>query len=146
MRKRYLFIGVLLFVFGITGIAGATLMHHRTFSPQDADFKSWRDGDLMKKVLSWKEDRTNTYGRKLEREWLKRDKTDIFKKIGALSGDFKKLRGSDKLKIKIVHWFYKSKRCEPNPVPESATLLLLGFGMVAIAGLGRKNFKNKRKK
>ena len=38
-----------------------------------------------------------------------------------------------------------SARLETSPVPEPATMLLLGSGLIAFAGIGRKRFFNKKK-
>jgi hypothetical protein len=38
-----------------------------------------------------------------------------------------------------------SAKLETSPVPEPATMLLLGSGLVAFAGIGRKKFFNKKK-
>jgi hypothetical protein len=38
-----------------------------------------------------------------------------------------------------------AKGCETNPVPEPATMLLLGSGLVVIAGVGRKKILKKRR-
>ena len=43
MLKKVLFICVLLFVFGISGLAGATKFCHPPLCPQDSEFNIWTD-------------------------------------------------------------------------------------------------------
>lgn len=129
-------------------LRGATRMNYSSISPKNSDIKSWHDGTFMKKIVSWKADHTNPYLRKLEqKEWIKGGKLDILKKLGVLKGDFKRFQRGDKFRFMRSRWFSKrNKGCNTNPVPEPATMLLLGAGLIAITGFGRKKLTNKAKK
>jgi hypothetical protein len=52
--------------------------------------------------------------------------------------------GDDELFLKKT--FLIARGCDTNPVPEPATLLLLGSGLVAFAGIGRRKIFKKKKK
>jgi hypothetical protein len=195
MLKKLLFLCVFVFIFAFTGVAGATLLCHRSVCPDNSNFKIWHGVDYIYDSVSkddparfefditptynptydtihsawmkfyfkgtanewflgkyvfdgggiqWETVHTNTFGRALEWESLWGDPLETLRTTGMLSGDFiARLCGNKELKLKKA--FLYAKGCD-NPVPEPATLLLLGSGLVAIAGFGRKKFRNKTKK
>jgi hypothetical protein len=73
------------------------------------------------------------------------DPLETLRTTGILSGLFKAWWcGDDELWLKKT--FLLAKGCDTNPVPEPATLLLLGSGLIAFAGIGRRKILKKKKK
>ena len=87
---------------------------------------------------------TNTFERALMLQPLWGDPLATLRTTGMLSGDFKALWCGDKT-LELTKAYLFAKGCD-NPVPEPATLLLLGSGLIAFAGIGRKKFFKKKKK
>jgi hypothetical protein len=193
--KKLLFYLVLM-IFGITGIAGATRMCHPPACPEDWDFKIWHDVDYIGEELKkgdpvsfsfdltpyynpafdvintawmafyfkgsadnwfvgkydfdgggvqWEIGHTNFYGRTLELERLWGDPLNTLRTTGMLSGEFTAWWKDDCDWLNLKKAYLFAKGCD-NPVPEPATLLLLGSGLVAFAGIGRKKIFKKKKK
>ncbi len=205
MLRRHLFICVLLFIFGFTGIAGATRICQHPICPPDSEFNVWTarktfdngnylnpgeslsfefditpqynagdsikaawtvfhfvggDRDWYKGLYSYEIDsasytqrewfQTNSRGHAWEPERLRAGALESLRATGTLSGLLENITpegwncGNPGFSVKAAFLF--AKGCDTNPVPEPATMLLLGSGLVAIAGFGRKKFVNKKKK
>lgn len=109
----------------------------------DAD--NWFKGiyDFDGGGYQWEIGHTNDYGRTRELERLWGDPLETLRTTGILSGDFAAWWcGDESLYLKKAYLF--AKGCDTNPVPEPATMLLLGSGLIAIAGFGRKKIFKKR--
>lgn len=198
MIKKHLFICVLLFVFGFTGVAGATRICTLPGCPPNSDYNIWYDIDSIDKPLesgvsvsyeldirsqydplndtiqsafmgflvggqtgpdakdkwfmaNWTYDSVGSewrFGHAPADGWtvklgiLRDDPLDMLRSEGILQGDFTAyFCGTGELTLKKA--FLLAKGCDTNPVPEPATMLLLGSGLVVIAGFGRKKFNNK---
>ena len=92
----------------------------------------------------WELGHTNYDGRALEWEWLWGDPLETLRSTGMLSGDFTAWWCGDK-ELSLKKAFLFAKGCD-NPVPEPATMLLLGSGLIALAGFGRNKIKRKPKR
>ncbi len=192
MQKKVIFLCVLIFIFGFTGIAGATRFCQPPDCPPDTDFNIWYDIEkrlplqnnqavklkldirskfdpkydfLSKAVIvykfkgtpgnrfgysydalgdRWRISQTSHNGYAFAYQRLGQDSLHYLSTMGFLTGNFiAKWCGPDGLILKKA--FLLAKGCD-NPVPEPATMLLLGSGLVVIAGFGRKKFRNKRRK
>jgi hypothetical protein len=92
----------------------------------------------------WRIGHVNAGGLSLKLGLLHNDQLDELRNTGILSGDFTAWwYGNDKLTLKKS--FLLAKGCDSNPVPEPATMLLIGSGLVVIAGFGRKKILKKKK-
>lgn len=197
MMKKLLFYLVLM-IFGITGVAGATFMCKPPICPEGYDYNIWYDVDPVYEELDkgvsvnvsfdiqpynstydylnsaltvfvfWGTPNshydgeyyynpsghtqtesiyTNSFGWAFEPEWLGAPALNTLENTGSLSLDFKAWwSDSGECKtLKLKKAYLLAKGCD-NPVPEPATLLLMGSGLVAFAGIGRKKiFKRKNK-
>lgn len=193
MKK--LFSYLILMIFGIAGVAGATGFCHPKICPPESEFKIWNDVnyiyeplkvgvpvsfkfditsnynptydtihkawlafyfkgtannwflgkyDFGSGIYQWEIGHTNFNGRTLELERLSWDPLNTLRTTGMLSGDFTAWwYGDDELRLKKAYLF--AKGCETNPVPEPATMLLLGSGLVVVAGFGRKRILKKKR-
>jgi len=194
MMKKLLFYLVLM-IFGITGVAGASLMCHPPGCPEGWDYNIWHDEVIYDETLingvpvpfsfnikpdfnpdfdeinsawiaysfvgtphnlflgksdfdeggsQWGVGYTNTSEKGLMLQPLWGDPLATLRTTGVLNGHFKALWCGDKT-LELTKATLFAKGCD-NPVPEPATLLLLGSGLVAFGGVGRKkNFKKKKK-
>ena len=202
MTKKLVFYLVLL-IFGITGVAGATLICHRPDCPDDSEFTIWKDhirfepnslshgqfvpfefdinpdgwdddpilaawtlfhfeggerdwylgkyysnpvGDWTQYELIY----SHSNGHAWEPERLRSGALSDLQDDGILSGFIKNITPagwdcSDGVFSVKEAWLI-AKGCDTNPVPEPATLLLLGSGLIAFAGIGRKKIFKKKKK
>ena len=92
----------------------------------------------------WRFGHVTAGGLTLKLGLLHSDPLDELRNTGILSGDFTALWfDNDTLTLKKA--FLLAKGCDSNPVPEPATLLLVGSGLLIIAGFGRKKILQKKK-
>jgi hypothetical protein len=145
MPKKHLFISMLFFVFGSMGIAGATSMDYPPNILQDEGYKIRHDADdidrLIKKISVLKSSHPNPLKKSPELNLPSESKPDILNRT--LGGALKRWRHFDTFENGQLLAGHQSSKT--NSVPEPATMLLLGSGLVVIAGLGRRKIKMKRK-
>ena len=145
MIKKHIFMSMLLFVFGFSGIAGATSMNYPPGIPQDAGYKMRYDADgidsLLIKIPVLKPSHPKLIKKATELNWSSGNKPDILMRLPDRDlKPWQHLNTFERGRILTGHLTSTTIM-----VPEPATMLLLGFVLVVIAGLGRRKMKKNQK-
>jgi hypothetical protein len=96
---------------------------------------------LIQKISAMESSHPNPLKQSIELNLPDGSKPEILKRL--LGGAFERWRHIDTFESGQLLAGHQSSKT--NSVPEPATMLLLGSGLVVIAGLGRRKIKKKRK-